>query len=127
MRITKGSQVNVGTDEEHFIGQVRALDNDVAKLYQAISGRLRLGDGTDGVNGENLAGQFQQFTSSATPNAENTIAHTLGSIPIGYIIIWKDKASNLYGSPTSGTSWTSSNFYCKCDIASVTFLIFLLK
>lgn len=58
------------------------------------------------------------FSSSATPNAENTVAHTLGKVPTGYFVYSKDKAAHLYD---GGTTWTKTNIYIKSDVASVAF------
>lgn len=59
-------------------------------------------------------------TTSATPDAENTVAHTLGKIPSGYIVYSQDKAASLY---LGTTAWTSSNIYLKSDVATVAFKI----
>lgn len=107
--------------------QIRDLQVQMDKLFTCLQGRVSFGTGVDGIDGQNISGQFQQFTTSATPDAENTIAHTVGSIPTGYIVLWQDIAGTLYQSPTSGTDWTSTNIYLKCNVASVTFLIFLVK
>ena len=107
--------------------QITILQKQIDKLYYMLQGRVALGTGTDGVNGMNISGQFQQFTTSATPDAENTIPHTVGSVPLGYEILWQDKAGSLYQSPTNGTDWTSTDIYLKCSVASVTFLVFLHK
>lgn len=58
------------------------------------------------------------ITTSATPDAENTVAHTLGKVPTGYIVYSQDKAASLY---LGTTAWTSSNVYLKSNVASVTF------
>ncbi len=65
---------------------------------------------------ENVDCRLINFTSSATPDAENTIAHTLGKVPIGYIVYGKDKAGDVY---TGGTAWTTTNLYLKVNVASV--------
>jgi len=114
-------------DERQIRQYISDLDADVKNLELLTHGRVSFGIGTDGFRGENVSGEFQEFTSSATPDAENTIAHTIGSIPIGYIIMHQDKAGSLYGTPTLGTNWSSSAVYLKCDVASVTFNIFLVK
>lgn len=111
---------------------LRLLDVYNTKVAKALNGRLRFGTYTSGNTnfGENLAGQYKAFTSSGTPDAENTVAHNLGAIPIGRIIIYQSKAGGLYGNPdgTGGvTVWTSTNAYFKCSVASVAFLVFLLK
>jgi len=70
---------------------------------------------TDNVDCRSLS-----FTSSATPDASNTVAHTLGKIPIGYIVVYKDKTGDLYD---GGTTWTTTNIYLKSNVASVAFRI----
>lgn len=117
------------TDIEKIRAYLSDLDKDVKNLELFTQGRVSFGTGTDGERGQNISGEFQEFTSSATPDAENTIAHTIGSIPIGYIIMHQDKAGHLYGDPsgTNVTAWTSNNIYVKSDVASVTFNVFLVK
>ena len=93
-------------------------------MLKALKGRVRFGSPTDGYRGENISGEFQVFTSNATPDAEDTVAHTIGAIPVGYIVLKQDKAGSLY---LGSTAWTSGNTYFKCNVASVAFTIFLLK
>lgn len=112
------------SEKEHDIRQV---DADFDSLFTCLQGRVRFGPGTSGNDGENVYGQWLTVTTSATPDAENTFAHTCGSIPIGYLVVWQDKAGSIYQSPTNGTDWTSQNIYLKCNVASVTFKLFLLK
>lgn len=118
------SRLNVDNLLKNYI---RDVDTDLRNLFFITQGQIRFGDGDDNEIGENVSGQFQQFTSDATPNTEFAVSHTLGAIPIGYIIMGQDKAGSLYQLSTTGTSWTSTNVYFKCDVASVTFKIFLLK
>lgn len=131
MRIVKKNiyRATVGgrKKEDDLADQIRRLNDDLTNITEAFKGRIDFGTGVDGENGINMAGQFQEFTTSATPDAENTIAHTIGSIPIGVIIMHQDKAGALYQGPTTGTNWTATNVYLKSDVASVTFNIFLVK
>jgi hypothetical protein len=127
MIVTKGSSYkgeNQYTDKENF---VRDIDADVTSLFLLAQGRIRFGNGVDGANLENISGQWQQFTSDGVANTEFSVAHTVGAIPVGYIIVWQDKAGSLYQGPTTGTAWTSTAVYLKCSVASVTFKIALLK
>ena len=107
--------------------QIRILQLQIDKLYQVLQGRVSFGVGTDGINGQNISGQFQTYTSNATPDTEDTIAHTIGSVPLGYIVFTQNKAGSLYGTASLGTAWTSTNIYVKCSVASVAFLLFLVK
>lgn len=110
--------------EKSIMDYLKVIDYDLSNLFLCLQNRVRFGSGTDGTEGENISGEFQVFTTSATPDAENTIAHTLGAVPIGYIVLKQDKAGSLY---SGTTTWTSTNIYLKSDIASVTFTVFLLK
>ena len=67
--------------------------------------------------GDNIDCRLVSFTSSATPDAENTIVHTLGKIPTGYIVYSIDKAAIIYNGTTT---WTATNIYLKANVASTT-------
>lgn len=105
--------------------QIRTLDLEIQKLYTALNGRMRFGDGTDGERGENISGEFQVVADTGTKDTEFTVAHTLGAIPIGAWITKQNKAGSLY---LGTTAWTSTNAYFKLstsDNAAIT--IWLLK
>lgn len=126
MKLTKQSNY-VGFDISKQEDFVKGVNADLENIYTAFAGRLRFGRGTDGDRGENIQGRFQQFTSHATPDTEFTVAHGLGAIPVGRIILWQDIAGILYQSPTNGTDWDTTNAYFKCTVASVTFLVFFIQ
>ena len=121
MKIANTQVLNSSTP---MADQMSVLQTQMDKVYTCLQGRVSFGTGATGVDGQNIEGKFMQFTSSGTPDAENTIAHNIGSIPIGYLVMNQDKAGSLY---SSATAWTSSNMYLKCSVASVTFLIFVVK
>lgn len=72
---------------------------------------------------DNLDGESITFTSSGTPDDENTIAHSLGRIPSGFIITNIDKAALIY---KGTTGWDEDNIYLKVNVATVavTILVF---
>jgi hypothetical protein len=107
--------------------QIRILDKQQKNIITALQGRLRFGDAADNEPGENIQGEFQSFTSDATPNTEFSVAHSLGAAPLGRIVLWQDKAGALYQGPATGTAWDATDVYFKCDVASVAFLVFLIK
>ena len=106
---------------------IRRVDDDFKSIFTCLQGRVRFGPGTTGNDGENIAGQWITITTNAIANTETTFAHTMGSVPIGYNVMWKDKAGDIYQGPTTGTAWTSSAISLKCSVASVTAKLFLLK
>lgn len=101
-------------------------DTDVSNIITCLSGRVRFGSGVTGHNGENISGQFLTITTNVTLNTETTFTHTIGAIPVGYIVLWQDKAGSLYQGPTTGTAWTINTISLKCSVASVQFKLFLL-
>lgn len=101
-------------------------DTDFNNVINCLNGRVRFGPGTSGNNGENMAGQFLTITTNAIANTESTFTHTMGATPVGYLILWQDKAGILYQGPTTGTAWDVSSISLKCSVASVQFKLFLL-
>lgn len=128
MRTVKVSNyIGIGDDKERLDSFCKDINRDVEELFTVFNGRVRFGIGGDGDRGENISGEFQQFTSHATPNTEFSVNHGLGAIPVGIIIMWQSAAGSLYQGPTTGTNWTSSTIYLACDASSVTFNVFLIK
>lgn len=107
--------------------QINVLQGEINKIFTCLQGRISFGIGTTGINGQNISGQWVTYTSNGAANTEDTIAHTIGSIPLGYLVVSQNKAGTIYQQAGTGTAWTSSNIYVKCNVASVAFLLFLVK
>ena len=114
-------------DEKSHGGNV---EKDLTDIFTAIQGRLRFGSGTSGNKGENIGGVWLKVLTSGTTGLEVGYAHGLGSQPMGYIVVWQDKAGNLYSNPEGGgvnTVWTSGTSYFKSDTVFGNYLVFLLE
>ncbi len=123
MKIIKKSNYT-GIEKNNLDTYAKSIDDDIRNIVTVFQGRVRFGDGT---NAENISGEFLSFTSDVSVDTEFSVSHSLGVIPIGYLIMYQDKAGSMYQAPTTGTNWTDSTIYLKCDVSSVTFSIFLLK
>ena len=99
-----------------FYRQVRQYDEDLIKALEenflALEAMLNRGLNPE----ENFDWRLIEFTSSATPDAENTVAHELGKIPTDIIITSVDKAAIVY---KGATAWDNANVYLKVNVASV--------
>src|SRR5258708_24601490 len=127
MKIAKTSNLN-DFDKKDPTMWVNEVDNDLGNIVLALQGRLRFGPNNSTVNkGENILGQFITYTTNGTPNTEDTVAHSLGSIPVGYIIVSKSKAGDIYQQARTGTAWSTINIYLKCTVASVVVTLFLIQ
>lgn len=83
--------------------------NDMSRNLDAILNR-------GAIFPDNMDCRLISFVSSATPDAENTVAHTLGKTPIGFLVYNINKAAVVYA---NGTAWTKSNIYLKVNVTSV--------
>jgi hypothetical protein len=125
MELTKKSSIiKTVEDFQKLNDYLNLLDDDINALFNLSHSRIRFGAGTDGSRGENISGTFQVFTSNAVADTEDTIAHGIGAVPIGFIVVNRDKAGTLYD---GGTAWTSTNMYLKSSVAETTYTIFVLK
>ena len=95
---------------------IRRLEQDTLQLFECLRGRVRFG--------ENISGEFITYTSNGSADTEDTVAHTIGSIPQGFIVVNIDKAGIVYD---SGTAWTSTNLYLKCNTTSATVKLWVIK
>lgn len=95
-------------------------------IYKLIRANVTFGDMTVGDEGQNIAGTPVLVTSHVTPDTEFTVTHNLNVIPTGFLVLNKDKAGDFYGTPTSGTDWTITKIFIKCNVASVTAQLFIL-
>ena len=68
----------------------------------------------------NLAAKYVVFTSNGAANIEDAVAHTLGAVPTGYIVVRQDKAGIIYD---SGLDFTTTTMYLKTSVASVTWTL----
>lgn len=113
--------------DQYDNSDIKNGDTDFSTLFTCLQGRVRFGPGTSGNCGENMAGQFLTITTNGTANTESTYTHTLGSVPVGYIILWQNIAGSIYQGPTTGTAWTSTTISLKGSVVSITAQLFLLQ
>lgn len=64
---------------------------------------------------DNMDVSIVTYTSNASPDTEDTVAHGLGKVPTGYIPVSKDKAGDVYTSSAAD----ATNLKLKCTVASV--------
>jgi hypothetical protein len=120
LKIAKSFTYNTGADLE---SNMRRLEQDLSQIFEAFKGRVRFGTGADGDRGENISGEFQVVTTS-TANTAFSVTHSLGAVPIGFLVINNNTKGVVYD---SGTAWTDTTISLKCSEATATLTLFLLK
>ena len=94
------------------------------RIGDVLDGRIDVVTGTKAAPEEgNLYGQVKTYTTNAIANTEDTVSHTLGRVPIGFLILNRDKDKSVVYD--SGTAWTAANLYLKCGAASTAVTIWI--
>ena len=88
---------------------------DVSNLLDAILNRGITFD-------DNVDCRRVTATTHATPGTEFSVTHTLGKVPVGYIVCGQDGAGSVYDGPTENTATT---LYLKSDAASKNFRLII--
>jgi len=115
--------VPVGEDNPQSSMYFDSYLRDLFATAQNLSLTSRDGSIANNDKAGNLNAVYVVFTSNGTANTEDTVAHPLGRVPLGYIPVRWDKSAVLYDGTTA---WTTTNFYLKSSAATVawTLLVF---
>ena len=59
--------------------------------------------------------EILEKSDTGTANTEFSLQHHLARLPLYYILVWADKAAQLYNGTTT---WTNNTIYLKCNVAN---------
>jgi hypothetical protein len=84
---------------------------------------VSLGTGVTGTGAGVLNAVYVTYTSNATANTADSVAHALGRIPVGYIVVNNGNGGVVYN---GGVAFSGATISLKCTTASnaVTLLVF---
>ena len=122
MKVAKISNYN--EDDKSKAVYDKFVDIDLKNIFLALQGRIRFGTGVSGARGENIEGEFRQFTSSNTAGSNNLVPHSLSATPIGWIVVNQNWGGVLY---TGTNTFSSSTVTFISTTTNTTYTIFLLK
>ena len=91
-----------------FLQQAARVANNITFLD-------RDGAITNGLKAGNLDAVWVVYTSNASADTEDTVAHNLGRIPLGIFVGIPDKSSVIYSGPTT---WTATNLFLRASAAT---------
>lgn len=94
------------------------VSSKIQGIIAALNGGLSLGTGETGSKAGNIRAQYVDVLTPGSANAEFIVPHGLGVKPIGYAVVRKDRAVDVYDS--SAGSWTDELLYLKASVASAT-------
>ena len=93
----------------------RELTSGWMELADTLNGGLKF---SDNFNQETIT-----VSDTGTADVEIAVTHTLKRIPVGFILINRNKAASVY---SSGTAWTATTIYLKANLANcnITIMVF---
>lgn len=97
-----------------------AIQKLLDTLPRVLNGQISFGDG---ATADNIKGEWKTVTSHATGGTEFAVTHTLGVVPVGFLLV-VPPASGTVNKGT--TSWTTTNLYLNCSANAQTITIFVL-
>lgn len=103
--------------------EIRPYDRDMAQVLDSFAQNLlAILDG--GISlADNIDAAVVSFTSNATPNIEDAVAHNLDKIPTHFLVSSLDKGAVVY---KSATAFTDTHIYVKTTVASTAVKLILL-
>ena len=90
------------------------------EIARALNGRIGFGDGTDS---ENIEGTWVSVTTPGTPNTDFTVTHGLGRLPVGYLVMSKAAAVDVFDGSVAATI---SQITLKATVGSVAIKLFIV-
>lgn len=92
-----------------------------AQLMTSVNGGLGFGDGVDK---DNMAGIWVTVADTGAANTDFALAHDIGSVPAGFILMVPPAAGFIY---KGATAWTTSNIYLRASVANQAITVFILS
>lgn len=97
---------------------LRLFDRDLVNILGAFSQVLKAILDRGISFDDNMDVRRVSVASHATPGTEFSVAHTLGKVPLGYIVSGQSAAGSVYDGATANTATT---LYLKSDASAATF------
>jgi hypothetical protein len=110
---------DISTEKSSTWRRLRRAYELVAK---AINGNIEFGSPTGGP--VNVNGVWASVTTPAGANTDFTITHNLGRVAVAYLVTTKDRAVDVYTSPTANAAPTTT-IILRASVASAVITMFL--
>lgn len=108
------------TSQNQSPEQQRYMSEQNAKV---LAGNVSFGSTATNTGQDQNIERWLATGTTDGADTEFSITHQLGRIPIGIIVIRTNKAGVFYD---SGTTWTKTTIFLKCNTATVTFTLLVI-
>lgn len=101
----------------------RVLQQYWQRLAITVNGNIEFGNPTSGP--ANIRGNWVSVVTPGAANTDFTVTHNLGRAVVGYIVMTKSAACDVYTSPTANANPTTQ-FILRATATTVTLTIFFI-
>lgn len=101
-----------------FVAMLRKI---YLNLTTVINGNLGFGDGSVI---DNISGSWINVNAPAAPNTDFTVTHNLNRLPVGYLVMEKDRACDVY---TGSVAATKTQLTLRASTASAVLRLFVVS
>lgn len=91
-------------------------------LATQLNGNVEFGNPTSGP--VNIRGVWATVTTPAGANTDFTVTHNLGRVAVAYLVTTKDRAVDVYTSPTANAA-PATTIILRASVASAAITMFL--
>src|SRR6266403_1108071 len=99
---------------------VQMLKTVYQNFVQILNGNIGFGDGT---NLDNINGSWINVVAPVGANTDFTVNHNLGRLPVGYLVMQKDRACDVY---TGSVGATLTQLTLRATVASAVLRLFIV-
>jgi len=89
-------------------------------MAQVVNGQISFGNGT---SRDNINGNWVAVADTGAANADFTVNHNLGRLPVGYWAMTKNQAGDIY---TGSVAATTSQITLRCSAANSNIKLFII-
>ena len=107
-------------NEAWFRDLLLTLKRQHEEIARALNGRIGFGDGTES---ENIEGTWISVMTPGTPNTDFTVTHGLDRLPVGYLVMSKAAAVDVFDGSVASTV---SQITLKATVASIAIKLFIV-
>jgi hypothetical protein len=113
--ISEPPVLRLGEKGEMSANLLSSLNLFLQEIAKKVNGYLSLGGGNHAAWAGNVDAQYVELTFGSA-DSEMMIPHGLNRLPIGVIVVRRDRACSVYDG--SDNTWGKKYLYLKCDTES---------
>lgn len=90
-------------------------------VQRTLAGNIDYGTPTDS-GAQNIKGAWAVVANTGAANAQFTVTHNLGYVPVAFDVKRINLAGTVYD---SGVAWTTTQIFLKCSVANAAVTLFI--